>query len=59
MAANRASLKKPAQQKTFQHTQIEFAAHLRHPQLNAAPANIEDRRLEIYRSLFFNNIEGF
>lgn len=43
----------------FQKTQYQFAAHLRHPQLNAAPVGIEDRRLQIYRDLFYNNVEDF
>lgn len=36
--------------------QTAFAAHLRNPQQFPAPAGIEDRRLQIYRDLFFNNI---
>ena len=48
-----------SQKPSFQQTQIEFAAHIRSPQDNPAPANIEDRRLDIYRNLFFNNIETF
>ena len=40
-------------------TQLQFAAHIRHPQQNPAPADIEDRRLAIYRNLFYNNIESF
>ena len=48
-----------ASQPAFQRTQFEFAAHIRNPQSNPAPEGIEDRRLEIYRSLFFNNIEAF
>lgn len=43
----------------FQQTQLQFAAHIRHPDINAAPIDIEDRRLKIYRDLFFNNIESF
>jgi len=39
--------------------QREFAAHLRDPDLNSAPAHIEERRLKIYRELVYNNIEGF
>lgn len=39
--------------------QTRFAAHLRNPQTNPAPEGIEDRRLEIYRGLFFRNIAGF
>lgn len=41
----------------FQRVQRQFAAHLRDPQANAAPPGIEDRRLQIYRELFYNNIE--
>jgi hypothetical protein len=39
----------------FQRKQYEFAAHIRDPEKNAAPPGIEDRRLAIYRDLFFNN----
>ncbi len=38
--------------------QYQFSAHLRDPQRNPAPAGLEDRRLKIYRELFFNNIES-
>lgn len=43
----------------FQRQQRAFAAHLRDPANNAAPAGIEDRRMKIYRELFYNNVEGF
>ncbi len=43
----------------FMQQQRAFAAHLRHPQLHPAPQGIEDRRMQIYRELFYNNIEGF
>ena len=43
----------------FQQAQIEFAAHIRNPETNPAPRDIEDRRMNIYRNLFFNNIESF
>lgn len=36
--------------------QTSFAAHIRDPQNVAAPEGIEDRRMDIYRNLFFNNI---
>ncbi len=42
----------------LQH-QYNFAAHIRDPSNNPAPANIEDRRMGIYRDLFFNNQVGF
>ena len=39
--------------------QYEFAAHLRDPDNSPAPADIEDRRMAIYRSLFINNVTKF
>lgn len=42
----------------FQDAQYAFAAHIRDPAHNAAPKGIEDRRLNIYRELFFNNVSG-
>lgn len=39
--------------------QTSFAAHIRDPQTVAAPEGIEDRRMGIYRNLFFNNICSF
>ncbi len=38
--------------------QTAFAAHLRDPATHPAPAGIEDRRLAIYRELFYNSLEG-
>lgn len=38
--------------------QYGFAAHLRDPQRSPAPEGLEERRLQIYRELFYNNIEG-
>lgn len=38
--------------------QFELTRHLRDPQASPAPAGIEERRLEVYRGLLFNNIEG-
>ncbi len=42
----------------FQRKQYEFAAHIRDPENNTAPAGIEDRRMAIYRNLFFNNLRN-
>ncbi|MBT5292950.1 MAG: DUF2063 domain-containing protein, partial [Cellvibrionales bacterium] len=39
--------------------QRAFAAHIREPSVYPAPADIEDRRMKIYRELFYKNIEGF
>lgn len=41
----------------FQKQQFAFAAHIRDPANVAAPAGIEDRRMAIYRDLFFNNVD--
>jgi hypothetical protein len=38
--------------------QRQFAAHIRDPGRHAAPADVEDRRMKIYRELFFNNISS-
>ena len=43
----------------FVARQLEFAAHLRNPEVNEAPAGIEARRLKIYRELIYNNVESF
>lgn len=43
----------------FQRAQYEFAAHIRNPQTAPCPPGLEDRRLAIYRDLFYNNVEGF
>ncbi|HRQ65398.1 MAG TPA: putative DNA-binding domain-containing protein [Xanthomonadaceae bacterium] len=48
----------PESQPAFQRLQYRFAAHLRDPQANPAPEGIEDRRLQIYRDLFINSMEG-
>jgi len=36
--------------------QTAFAGHIRNPESVPAPAGVEDRRMKIYRDLFFNNI---
>ena len=38
--------------------QTRFAGHIRDPRQVAAPDGIEDRRMAIYRDLFFNNIRN-
>jgi len=42
----------------FQKKQFAFAAHIRDPDHVAAPDGVEDRRMAIYRELFFNNIRN-
>lgn len=42
----------------FRTSQFAFAAHLRNPDANPAPEGIEERRMKIYRDLFFNNVQS-
>jgi len=42
----------------FQKKQYAFAAHIRDPEHNAGPDDVEDRRMAIYRELFFNNLHS-
>jgi hypothetical protein len=48
-----------AERSTLHQQQHAFAGHIRDPQNNPAPEGVEDRRMAIYRDLFFNNVEGF
>ncbi len=43
----------------FTATQLEFSAHIRNPEINPAPQDVEPRRMQIYLDLFFNNIQSF
>ncbi|MEO2266630.1 HvfC family RiPP maturation protein [Pseudoalteromonas pernae] len=43
----------------FKEVQAQFSAHIRDPENNTCPSDIEDRRMGIYRDLFFNNVNGF
>lgn len=43
----------------FQLVQKQFVEHIRNPDANDFGYGIEDRRLKIYRELFFNNILSF
>ena len=49
----------PPNKQSFTDTQYQFAGHIRDPEHKPAPDNIEQRRMNIYRELFYNNIEGF
>lgn len=42
----------------FQHRQYAFAAFIRDPLAHPPPADVPERRMRVYRELFFNNIEG-
>jgi hypothetical protein len=47
-----------AERPKFQQQQYAFAAHIRDPQNAPAPEGLEDRRMAIYRELFFNNLRS-
>ena len=51
--------REPGAEELLRQQQLEFAAHLRAPDRNPAPRNIEDRRMQIYRDLFINNVTNF
>ena len=42
----------------FMRRQYEFAAHIRDPARQPRPADVKERRMAIYRDLFFNNVES-
>jgi hypothetical protein len=48
-----------AERPRFQQVQYAFAAHIRDPGHAPRPADVDDRRMGVYRELFFNNINGF
>ena len=43
----------------YQRVQKQFASYIRDPSSNALPAGVEQRRMDIYKRLFFNNIATF
>lgn len=47
-----------AERPEFQKKQYAFAAHIRDPEHQPAPDGIDDRRMAIYRKLFFNNLRN-
>jgi len=47
-----------AERPSFQAKQYAFAAHIRDPLRNPPPDGVEDRRMAIYRDLFFNNLRN-
>ncbi len=47
-----------ADRPAFQDIQYAFAAHIRDPANVPAPEHIEERRMAVYRDLFFNNLKS-
>jgi hypothetical protein len=48
-----------ADRPAFVERQFAFAAHIRDPKRVPKPADVEDRRMGIYRELFYNNVQDF
>lgn len=51
-------LPRPLQTSSLREQQLQFANHLRNPVRHAPPPGIDERRLAVYRELFFNNISN-
>lgn len=47
-----------AERPDFQARQYAFAAHIRDPEHVAVPTGIDERRMAVYRELFFNNLRN-
>ncbi len=48
-----------ARRPEFIGRQLEFTAHVRDPKRHPCPADVEERRMAVYRELLYNNVEGF
>ncbi len=44
---------------SFRDVQETFTRHVRDPEHQPAPSDVEDRRMAIYRRILYRNIEGF
>ena len=49
----------PSVRPEFQRYQLAFTAHIRDPKAHPRPAGVEARRMKVYNTLLYNNIEGF
>ncbi len=52
-------MKNAAPEKNFRTTQAIFSAYIRDPFNNPQPADVDKKRIDTYRELFFNNIDSF
>ena len=48
-----------AERPAFQRLQYAFAAHIREPRRHPRPVDVDERRMAVYRELFYNNVAGF
>lgn len=46
------------EQPEFVRRQLEFAAHIRDPENRPRPTDVEERRMAVYRELFYDNLES-
>ncbi len=53
------ALPSAAEPVSFKDIQYQFTRNIRDPETCPAPADIEDRRMQIYRDLLYNNVEDF
>ena len=49
----------PETQPLFKKKQSEFSAYIRDPDNNPLPGGVKKKRMDMYRELFFNNINSF
>ena len=47
-----------APEPALRHLQMAFAAHIRDPEHRPRPVDVDERRMAIYRDLFFNNVSS-
>ncbi len=43
----------------FKTRQAEFSAYIRDPAANTCPSDVAPKRMQVYRELFYNNVESF
>src|SRR5687768_3500599 len=58
VACSRRSPRRHARMAELREQQFTLARHVRDPSRNAPPPGIEERRIAIYRDLFYNSIES-
>jgi hypothetical protein len=54
-----ASMRNSPPKVDFKAKQLEFTTYIRNPDGTPIPLGIKKKRMQMYRQLFFNNIEGF
>lgn len=57
-AARKKDRPENANDERLRRLQMSFAGHIRDPEGQPAPEGIENRRMQVYRELFFNNVSS-